>query len=88
MLHPRNKLLHSIIMLSCFSEDPFLSSFLIKIECALVLLSPLWNTSRIQVPFSGNYENVKKERYNSAVLLSWMNPQGLGDSQHTSQAYD
>lgn len=55
-------------MLSCFSEDPLLSSFLIKIECALVLFSLPWNVSRIQVQSSGNHKNVKWRKANGALL--------------------
>lgn len=59
-------------MTSSFSEDPLLSSFLIKIECVLVLLSPLWNASRIQVASSGNHRNVKESKVNTVLLFSWV----------------
>lgn len=68
-------------MLSCFSEDPLLSSFLIKIECALVLLSPPRNASRIQVQPAGNHENVKWKNPKGVLSWSQTNPRMEGGSQ-------
>lgn len=68
-------------MLLCFSEDPLLSSFLIKIECALVLLSPPRNASRIQVQPAGNHENVKWKNPKGVLSWSQTNPRMEGGSQ-------